>query len=167
MGLGGGIYSIANLTLTHSTVAGNVIEGPAPGRGAGLHTTGIAFLRSTILAGNVADAGALSACAGQVSSLNYNLLDITAGCAFAAQPGDRLDTDARLAPLADNGGPTWTHALGWGSPAHDAADGLDAHGAPVAADQRGVGRPQGMRADIGAYEEEARALRFLPRIAAP
>ena len=44
-------------------------------------------------------------------------------------------------PLADNGGPTLTHALDAGSPAIDTADA----GACPATDQRGVARPQGCR----------------------
>jgi hypothetical protein len=56
-----------------------------------------------------------------------------------------------LAPLADNGGRTLTHALVAGSPAIDAA--------PVdndcpATDQRGTTRPQGGGCDIGAFERE-------------
>ncbi|MGH8570524.1 MAG: choice-of-anchor Q domain-containing protein, partial [Gammaproteobacteria bacterium] len=54
-----------------------------------------------------------------------------------------------LAPLADNGGPTQTHALVFGSPATDASP-IDKHCA--ATDQRGVFRPQGPACDIGAFE---------------
>ncbi len=61
-----------------------------------------------------------------------------------------------LGPLADNGGPTKTHALFAGSPALD-------QGRPVGTlvaggvfvpvnDQRGIARPQGTGVDIGAYE---------------
>jgi hypothetical protein len=63
---------------------------------------------------------------------------------------DQSFTDALLGPLADNGGPTWTHALLPGSPAIDAAD--DA--VCPATDQRGVLRPQGAACDIGSYELE-------------
>jgi hypothetical protein len=52
-----------------------------------------------------------------------------------------------LGPLADNGGPTLTHALLQGSNAIDAAIG----DCPPT-DQRGVARPQGDACDIGAYE---------------
>jgi hypothetical protein len=55
-----------------------------------------------------------------------------------------------LLPLADNGGPTRTHALRAGSPAEDA--GNNASGDP--SDQRGTGFPRviGPSADIGAFE---------------
>ncbi|MCB0133230.1 MAG: hypothetical protein KDD78_20345, partial [Caldilineaceae bacterium] len=52
--------------------------------------------------------------------------------------------------LADNGGPTMTHALTADSPALDAAR---ADACP-ATDQRGVARPQGAACDAGAFERE-------------
>jgi hypothetical protein len=58
--------------------------------------------------------------------------------------------DPRLGPLADNGGPTRTHALLLGSPAVDAASTPDC----PTTDQRGVSRPQGAACDIGSYERE-------------
>ena len=62
-----------------------------------------------------------------------------------------------LGPLQDNGGPTMTHALGPGSVAIDhipAVDCVDADGAPLTTDQRGVTRPQGDACDVGAVEME-------------
>ncbi|MEM7333198.1 MAG: carbohydrate binding domain-containing protein [Chloroflexota bacterium] len=53
-----------------------------------------------------------------------------------------------LGDLADNGGPTMTHALLAGSPAIDFADGA---ACPVY-DQRGEARPQGAGCDAGSYE---------------
>ena len=65
-------------------------------------------------------------------------------------PPDTITADPRLAALADNGGPTMTHALSADSPAIDNGNnqaGLDF-------DQRGKGHPRvkGLQADIGAYE---------------
>ena len=59
-----------------------------------------------------------------------------------------LEGDPELGPLADNGGPTRTHALLTGSSALDTGTSA---GAP-ATDQRGVSRPRGAGHDIGAYE---------------
>jgi hypothetical protein len=66
----------------------------------------------------------------------------------APVPTDGVVGDARLGPLADNGGPTLTHALLPGSPAIDAADAALC----PATDQRGVARPQGAGCDAGAVE---------------
>ncbi len=57
---------------------------------------------------------------------------------------------AGIGLLADNGGPTLTHALEAGSPAIDAADDAQC----PAVDQRGVTRPQGASCDAGSYERE-------------
>lgn len=56
--------------------------------------------------------------------------------------------DPLLDILNDNGGPTWTHALRFASPAMDATTCASF----VPTDQRGVPRPQGSDCDIGAYE---------------
>ena len=50
--------------------------------------------------------------------------------------------------LADNGGPTLTHALLAGSPAIDAAV-----AACPATDQRGIARPLGAGCDVGSVEQ--------------
>jgi Immunoglobulin I-set domain len=63
-------------------------------------------------------------------------------------PGTNTFPDAKLGPLADNGGPTLTMALLPGSPAIDAGD---SSAAPFC-DQRGFPRPAGSAADIGAFE---------------
>ena len=63
--------------------------------------------------------------------------------------------DPALGPLADNGGPTPTHALSAASPAVNAGNPnvLGSGGASCAAtDQRGIDRPSGLRCDIGAFE---------------
>ena len=68
--------------------------------------------------------------------------------------------DPLLGPLADNGGPTFTHALLPGSPAIDAGDPLAVAGSDGVPqfDQRGVpySRVVGGRIDMGAFEWRAR-----------
>jgi Phospholipid methyltransferase len=65
-----------------------------------------------------------------------------------------INDDPMLGPLQDNGGPTWTMALGTGSAALGAADDDLCAADPVNnLDQRGVTRPQGVHCDIGAYEK--------------
>jgi len=80
---------------------------------------------------------------GNMQHLDANLvidgnsnLPVAAGAAFA---------DPLLEPLADNGGPGWTMALGAGSPAIDAG----VAGA-LQTDQRGL--PRDASPDVGAYE---------------
>ena len=74
-----------------------------------------------------------------------------------------------LGQLADNGGPTLTHALLAGSPAIDAGSdtlAIDANGVPLTTDQRGTEfeRSKFGRADIGAFESDFDALPFAPHV---
>jgi len=71
------------------------------------------------------------------------------GCSFVPATGDLVNVDPKLGPLADNGGPTLTHALLPGSPA---INHIPAGDCVVTRDQRGAFRPQGAGCDIGAYE---------------
>ncbi len=72
-----------------------------------------------------------------------------------------INADPVLGPLQDNGGPTWTMALGPGSAAIDAADDAICAADPVNnLDQRGVTRPQGAHCDIGAYERQVFGMWF-------
>jgi len=59
--------------------------------------------------------------------------------------------DPNLGPLADNGGPTLTHAL---LPVSIAINTGDCSAGTITEDQRGVSRPQGTACDIGAFEFE-------------
>jgi UDP-3-O-[3-hydroxymyristoyl] glucosamine N-acyltransferase len=140
---GGGIFNRATLSLTNSTVAGNSTE---DSHGGGVYNAGGTLeLINSIVA---AQAGGED-CIGSIMSLGHNL-DSDGTCGLTA-PSDIPDTDPRLGPLADNGGPTETHALLPGSPAIDAGD----DGVCPATDQRGIERPQGAACDIGAYEYES------------
>ncbi|MGH3928742.1 MAG: DUF7594 domain-containing protein, partial [Pseudonocardiaceae bacterium] len=100
--------------------------------------------RNTIIANNPTGGN----CAGSVDSQGGNLENADT-CGLRAS-GDRINVDPRLGTLADNGGPTLTHALQGGSPAVN-----NANIPPVpATDQRGVARPQGLAPDVGAFESE-------------
>ena len=69
---------------------------------------------------------------------------------------DLRGVDPQLGPLADNGGPTQTHALQPASLAIDFAFQCRESGSsPLTVDQRGEPRPQGPFCDIGAFEAEA------------
>jgi hypothetical protein len=152
-GQGGGIVLIGDSTLSasYSTIAYN----SASYAGGGVYNGGTIYLYSTIVAANDSQFGSdLRLFFGGFTSQGYNLVsDSSGGSGYA--PTDILDVDAKLGPLADNGGPTLTHALLSGSPAIDAGDPN-----PVEApmwDQRGPGfsRIVSGRIDIGAYEVQA------------
>ncbi len=84
---------------------------------------------------------------GALSSGGYNLEDGNS-CGLNVT-GDMTNTNPLLAPLADNGGATKTHAPLPGSPVIDAIPvGL----CTLATDQRGILRPFGAACDIGAME---------------
>jgi hypothetical protein len=160
----GGICDVSSLLqLTNCTVASNSAsagcggsggpDGPPPNFPWGFGATG----SNGIAAGGVAATGcvAISTLMASNTPLNFmgtNLnarfsLSSDASCGFTGE-GCTNNTDPKLGPLADNGGPTLTMALLPGSPAIDAGYPLHA----PATDQRGVVRPQGPGVDIGAFE---------------
>jgi hypothetical protein len=86
-----------------------------------------------------------------VISNGYNIESPGDTCGFD-QEGDQVDVtegQLNLGPLADNGGPTMTHAL---LPGSVAIDWIPADMCEVDEDQRGVMRPGGSMCDVGAYE---------------
>ncbi len=166
---GGGFYlresnSSLRIALLNSTVTQN-----AASQGAGVHIfdqeSGLEFtstlrLTNSIIANNLGSACGGEAAAGvvlsgqRVVSYGHNL-DSDASCLTPAvrQASDIPNGHAQLGPLANNGGPTLTHALLAGSQAIDAGDDAVCAAEPVnGLDQRGVARPQGAHCDIGAYE---------------
>jgi hypothetical protein len=97
-------------------------------------------------------------CSDTFTSLGYNL-DSDGTCALGAV-GDISSGTANLGPLANNGGPTLTHALLIGS---NAIDAVLAGCPPPATDQRGAGRPYGAACDIGAYEGLFQPMKIVKR----
>lgn len=147
---GGGIRNGGSATakLSNVTLNGNVVAGEAPVGGAIVNDSGGSVrLKMTIIANRTA-----SACYGTITSLGHNI-DSGNRCGLTG-PGDLSNTDPRLGLLANNAGPTNTHALLAGSPALDAGTPVDC----PAKDQRGLPRPRDGNAsgsaicDIGAYE---------------
>lgn len=138
----------ATLTVVNSTVSGNQDINNGPG---GITSDTInPSLKNTIVANN-----SPSDCGGVMTTMGHNIAG-DASCGLAGT-GDLNSTDPMLGPLADNGGPTHTHALLPGSPAIDAvpiADCTDSYGNTITMDQRGVSRPHGTACDIGSYEAE-------------
>ncbi len=128
----------AQATVTNSTITNNTREGIRAERNAAVSLT------NSILYGNGPNC---STNGGTITSSGHNI-DSRNSCGFAAA-GDLVNTDPKLGPLADNGGPTRTRGLLAGSPALDAGDDT----ACPATDQRGVARSDGA-CDIGAVEGE-------------
>jgi hypothetical protein len=155
---GGGIFnnppvgSANSVRILNSTITAN--SGSAGG-GVATFDPGVIALRNTVLAGNSGQSGSPDA-NGTLSSEGFDLIGDTAGATIVGDTTGNITGQAPgLAPLADNGGPTETHALLAGSPALDAGDPngcVDAAGAPLTTDQRGVPRPQGPRCDMGSFE---------------
>lgn len=142
-GDGGALFvGAGTTTVTAATFAANVaLDASAlPHDGASLHAGGGTLaVRATVV-----DDGAGS-CHGAITDGGGNLAADDAGCTGFA-PGDPM-----LGALADNGGATPTLLPAAGSAAIDAIDCTDL----PATDQRGTGRPQGARCDIGAVEVAA------------
>ena len=138
---GGGIRNFGTLTITNSTVAGNGHVGIYNSR---FEESGTVELINTI----IADSPGGDCFGPGIASLGHNL-DSDSSCALSATD-DLSNRDPRLDLLADNGGPTKTHAL---LPDSSAIDKGDDDACP-GTDQRGVERPQGTHCDIGAFEYE-------------
>jgi hypothetical protein len=153
---GGGIASTGNLTVVHSTISGNT----ATFAGGILVDRGIFNLVNSIVANNTGDIGdkdCLSS-AGPVNPSGVNLVE-DGSCGANSDPLHFITGDPLLGLLADNGGPTQTHALLADSIAIDQADNAICVAAPVNnLDQRGQLRPVDGDGDgtpvcdIGAYE---------------
>ena len=131
-GGGGAIMNKGTLTITNSTISGNSAGGI--GIGGGIRSNGTATVKNTIVANNIA--GFLGPdCNGIFNSDGNNLIEDSSFCTgfTNGQNGDITGVDPVLDALADNGGPTLTHALLEGSPAVDAvpvADCTEIEGAP-------------------------------------
>ncbi|MGC8917649.1 MAG: choice-of-anchor Q domain-containing protein, partial [Thermoanaerobaculum sp.] len=168
---GGGILNGGTATLTNSTISGNSASfgsGILNSGGATLNASFITVANNTL--GNGIDNFNLSTVniknsivanhAPQQDCANASRATFNSqGGNFASDntcPGFTQSSSLNLQPLANNGGPTQTHALGPGSAAIDAvSDCTDLNTNSVNQDQRGVSRPQGFQCDAGAFEAGA------------
>jgi CSLREA domain-containing protein len=139
------VLNSGRLSLSHVTLFDNDIAGIETYNARIGSRRPVTRVEHSIIAGNEGPN-----CSGEESdSLGHNLFD-DSSCDIDFRLGDISIPDGEdllLGPLADNGGPTWTHALLSGSPAIDAA-GTDC----LATDQRGEARPDFYYCDIGAFE---------------
>lgn len=142
------------VSIYNSTIAFNVEdefdEFAVACTGAGALNAEVVHLESTIVANNTCLTGPGYDIGGSFS--NYIIIgeNNLIGRSRIPVPPDTISADPRLAPLAENGGPTRTHLLLADSPAlNRGANPLDR-----AYDQRGAGFPRvkGAGPDIGATE---------------
>ena len=151
-GSGGGLFAagpskfLVNVTVAENRADGgngyptaNVV-GPSHGGGVA-NTNGTLLVLNSIIA-NSPNGGDVW---GPVLDAGYNIC--SDGTANFSATGSLNQADPGLSALTTNGGPTATMALLVGSLARDA---IPTNFPPV--DQRGVSRPQGAQADIGAFE---------------
>jgi len=157
-----GIYAedSSEVTLTNSTVSRN----SAVFAGGIFTSSSRLILSNSIIAGNTANSGGneLNLNSSELSATSNNVFgdssqtSVQAFSGIPLNPANIIATSdgntptpvtSILAPLANNGGPTLTHALPVGSPAVDAGD----NSACPARDQRGQFRNDS-RCDIGAFE---------------
>jgi hypothetical protein len=132
---GGFAWTGAAVTMNSTIIAKNTVNGVGTGAGADL------FSLTTVISGSNNLIG-INDASTKVSFTGSNPL-----IGSVATPINPL-----LGALANNGGPTFTHALLQGSPALNAGNNV----AGLAFDQRGSGfnRTVGGGTDIGAYEEQ-------------
>ena len=152
---GGGIENSdrlgnATVAVLSSTIAFNSARDAGGGirQEDGLENPNPVRLSNTLVAKNQATSGPdMRAVDGAFA--RFSLIGDGSGSGLTNANGNQVGVnDPRLGTLADNGGPTRTHALLAGSPAINAASATDSPGT----DQRGVARPQGAGDDIGSYE---------------
>ncbi|MDQ1354755.1 MAG: fibronectin-binding autotransporter adhesin [Acidobacteriota bacterium] len=157
---GGGLYNAGDSRLTGVTIVNNTAgtnSNTYEGYGGGIYNGGNIILINAIIAYNgVPNIGYGADCYGTFDWVCYSVIADTRDCALSGyQKANILGQDPLLGPLADNGGPTKTHALLPGSPAIDAGNSSGSY-----TDQRGYKRPINILsipnvsdgADIGAYE---------------
>src|SRR5262249_52479582 len=174
-GSGGGVASLTSgtLAIVNSTISNNQTaassDGGSGGNGAGLFNSGgTVTLRNTIIAGNLPSAGGLGPdLFGSYNSQDFNLIgDPSNALIGGSTPHNNINQNARLAALANYGGPTETHALLPGSPAIDAGANCvtdvahcgDSNIPQITSDQRGFARQAGSTVDIGSFESRGFAI---------
>ncbi|MCF7979560.1 MAG: hypothetical protein K9L82_16430 [Chromatiaceae bacterium] len=146
---GGGIFASGSLTLNSVTITDNYAT-----EGSGIYVDtadGNLTIGNTILSDNFIaqkDCYFDASGSGSVVDQGYNLFVGSDGCGFVDGVDNNILSPPFLDPLADNGGPTQTHAPQLVSPA------IDAGSTGLTVDQRGAARPFGSADDIGAYESQ-------------
>ena len=166
----------STVIVASSTIFGNTadVAGGIEHTGGGLPEHGLLTITNSIVAGNSAPIGPEMTDVDGRASVRRSLIGNNTGTRLTEAPLGSPDSDGNLiggpingvinpllGPLADNGGPTWTHALLPGSPAIEAGDPAIQHSF-IEFDQRGApyyrvadgDLPDDIIMDIGAYETQ-------------
>ncbi|WP_417911851.1 choice-of-anchor Q domain-containing protein [Candidatus Electronema sp. TJ] len=172
--------SRGSMTLNNSTVSGNpgtglygancgiVLNGvTVSGNATGLSASGaVATLQGSLISGNsgfdIKDFNSTqwqtnfnligSSSKKNAESFSETFLLNSTDISATSDGTNPTALNAILSPLANNGGPTKTHALPVGSPAVDLDEGCIV---ALSEDQRGISRPSGNGCDAGAFEFES------------
>lgn len=167
---GGGIVNFDYASIANSTITSNINGGVVTSCE---HRNNLVRLYRTIVSGNI-DGEAIiqyaSDCtSGGINVDSYNILGHSGNpglVGFIPGASDIVPSvglSSIISPLADNGGPTLTHALPAGSPARDRAQNWLCLGAPVnGVDQRGFPRNRNGAGGNSDYECDIGAFEFQP-----
>jgi hypothetical protein len=168
---GGAVENVSTLIIRNSTLTGNIatttgggidnFRGEATvefstltensaGRGGGIENAASITIKHSLVVNSAAGDNCFNDAGASFNALGVNFATDASCEGFTQTTAGAIN----LGPLADNGGPTQTHALLAASAAIDAAlDCTLSDGAtPVTQDQRGQARPVGAECDSGAFE---------------
>jgi uncharacterized repeat protein (TIGR01451 family) len=148
IGSGGAVRNSASDSSTATVLlAASTLSGNSAFAGGGIQNDGS---DATIVIGNcilrAGLGGNIRNILGEVVSLGFNISsdagveNSSGGTGELAAPGDQINTDPMLGPLADNGGPTLTHLPLTGSPAIDQGSSDSLIAFELDTDQRGFAR---------------------------
>ena len=155
---GGGFF---NQSGTANIQFSTFTENTADNSGGGIHQKGGTItLGSSVLSNNTATRHGGHDIENVSISTGYNIISSTDYGSFSPHMDDITGVDPQLLPLANNGGPTETHALSPTSPAVDAGATTT-----VASDQRGFLRDA--NPDSGAFELNATTTASNPPVITP
>ncbi len=174
-GHGGGLFNLnGNVTLTNATFSNNVARNgnasPANTAGGAIfnltHETANGItdaaaavtLNNTILANSTATSDlanekrATATSAATINTSAFNIVVLTSNTLGTVNGASRT-TNPNLGALADNGGPTFTHAINISSAAANTGSDAAATSAGLTTDQRGPGFARFVgTVDVGAFE---------------
>ena len=148
---GGGLFNNGTLTITNATVSGNTSAGAG-----GIHSNGTVYIANTIIANS---SSGLDYYVHGITNLispttKYSNLVTQSGLAWATTV---TSAQLNLGALQNNGGTTFTMALGAGSVAIGAGNASISNASPISGkDQRGFTRST-TAPSIGAFENNITA----------